>query len=396
MSKLTIHDLNLTGKRVMIRVDFNVPVDESGQIREDTRIRAALPTIRLALEQGAKVILVSHLGRPKGAPEAKYSLKPVQERLATLLGQPVALAAECVGPVPAAMVNAMRPGEVLMLENVRFHADEEKNGAAFAQQLAALADVVVNDAFGTAHRAHASNVGIGQFVQPVVAGLLLAEEIRSFDRSVRNPERPFAAILGGSKVSSKIGVIEALTAKVDTLLIGGGMAFTFLAAMGKPVGGSLVEHGMLEIARQAMAAAEHRGVQLLLPLDVVAALSLEPNAPTKTMFLDETIPDHWKGFDIGPVTVQRFTQALRGMKTILWNGPMGVFEMAPFAQGTLQMAHAVAESNALTVVGGGDTDAAVRQAGVAERISFISTGGGAFLELLEQGSLPGIDALTEA
>ncbi|MBF0190837.1 MAG: phosphoglycerate kinase [Magnetococcales bacterium] len=394
MSKMTIRDVDLTGKRVMIRVDFNVPQDENGQIREDTRIRAALPTIRLALAQGAKVILVSHLGRPKGTPDAKYSLKPVQERLAMLLGQPVRLAPDCVGEATAAMVRAMRPGDVLMLENVRFHAAEEKNLPEFARQLAELADVAVNDAFGTAHRAHASNAGIGQFVQPMVAGLLLADEIAYFDKSVRNPERPFAAILGGSKVSSKIGVIEALTAKVDALLIGGGMAFTFLAAMGKPVGSSLVEKGMLDTARQAIAAAQQRGVQLLLPLDVVAALQMDPASPIKTLFLDESIPEHWMGFDIGPVTVQRYIQALKGMKTILWNGPMGVFEMEPFAQGTLQLAQAVADSHALSVVGGGDTDAAVRQAGVAERISFISTGGGAFLELLEKGSLPGIEALT--
>ncbi|MBF0214478.1 MAG: phosphoglycerate kinase [Magnetococcales bacterium] len=395
MPKLTIRDVNLSEKRVMIRVDFNVPQDENGQIREDTRIRAALPTICLALERGAKVILVSHLGRPKGAPDAKYSLKPVQERLAMLLKKPVALAPDCVGAATASMVRAMRPGEVLMLENVRFHADEEKNGPRFAIQLAGMADVVVNDAFGTAHRAHASNVGIGKFVQPMVAGLLLADEIAYFDKSVRNPEHPFAAILGGSKVSSKIGVIEALTAKVDTLLIGGGMAFTFLAAMGKPVGSSMVESGMLDIARQAIAAARQRGIELLLPLDVVAAPRLDPAAPIKTLFLDE-LPSNWMGLDIGPVTVQRYIQGLKGMKTILWNGPMGVFEMEPFAQGTLKLAQAVADSDALTVIGGGDTDAAVRQAGVEERVSFISTGGGAFLELLEKGSLPGIDALTEA
>lgn len=395
MSKLTINDINLAGKRVLIRVDFNVPQEENGQVREDARIQAALPTIRLAMTQGAKVILVSHLGRPKGKPEAKYSLKPVATRLATLLGQPVPLAPDCVGEATEAMVQAMLPGEVMMLENVRFHPGEEQNDPDFARQLAKLADVVVNDAFGTAHRGHASNFGITKLVQPAVAGLLLAKEIAYFDKYVRHPERPFAAILGGSKVSSKIGVIAALTTKVDKLLIGGGMAFTFLAAIGKPVGASLVEWEMLATARQAMDAARLRGVRFLLPQDVVAAQSLDPAAETREFLMDD-IPENWKGFDIGPVTVQHFISALSGMKTILWNGPMGVFEMAPFAQGTLKMAMAVAESSALSVIGGGDTDAAIRQAGVAEQVSYISTGGGAFLELLEKGDLPGIQALTEA
>ncbi|MBF0161948.1 MAG: phosphoglycerate kinase [Magnetococcales bacterium] len=395
MSKLTIRDVNLTGKRVFIRVDFNVPQHENGQVREDTRIRAALPTIRLAMEQGAKVILASHLGRPKGKPEARYSLKPVQERLALLLGQPVTLAPDCVGEQTESLVRAMQPGEVLLLENVRFHAGEEKNDADFSRQLAALADVVVNDAFGTAHRAHASNAGITHHVQPAVAGLLLADEIAYFEKSVRHPERPFAAILGGSKISTKIDVIKTLTSKVDRLLIGGGMAFTFLAAMDKPVGASLVEREMLETARQAMEAARQRGVELLLPVDVVAAQRMEATAASRAFFIDE-LPAEWMGLDIGPTTVRLFAEALVGMKTILWNGPMGVFEMEPFAQGTIQMARAVAASNALSVIGGGDTDAAVRQAGVAERITYISTGGGAFLELLERGTLPGIDALTDA
>ncbi|MBF0179528.1 MAG: phosphoglycerate kinase [Magnetococcales bacterium] len=395
MSKLTIRQLHLSGKRVMIRVDFNVPLDEHGQIREDTRIRAALPTIRLALEQEARVILVSHLGRPKGQPDARYTLKPIQERLAQLLGQPVALAPECVGETAKAMVRAMRPGAVLLLENVRFHPGEEQNDPKFALQLAALADVVVIDAFGTAHRAHASNVGIGRFIQPMVAGLLLADELACFERSVRHPERPFAAILGGSKVSTKIGVIESLTAKVDKLLIGGGMAFTFLAAMGKRVGASRVEPEMFATARRTMETASQRGVELLLPMDVVAAPHPESTLTSQKLFMDE-IPDNWMGLDIGPVTVEHFIHALNGMKTILWNGPMGVFEKEPFAAGTMQIALAVAKSGALSVVGGGDTDAAVRQAGVVERISHISTGGGAFLELLEKGDLPGIQVLTEA
>ncbi|MBF0270663.1 MAG: phosphoglycerate kinase [Magnetococcales bacterium] len=394
MRKLSIHDVDLSNKRLLIRVDFNVPQDETGHIREDTRIRAALPTIRHAMEQGARVILASHLGRPKGKPEAKYSLKPVAERLAQLLGQPVVLAPDCVGAETEALVSALAPGEVLMLENVRFHPGEEKNDPDFARQLARLADVVVNDAFGAAHRAHASNAGIGQFVRPMVAGTLLAAEIAWFDKSVRQPERPFAAILGGSKISTKIGVIEALTTKVDKLLIGGGMAFTFLAAQGKPVGGSMVEPDMLDTARKAMDAAQKRGVEVLLPLDVVTAQRIDPAAETREVFIDE-IPANWLGLDIGPCTVSHFTTALKDMQTILWNGPMGVFEMAPFARGTLQLARAVAASRGLTVIGGGDTDAAVRQAGVADRISFISTGGGAFLELLEKGTLPAIDALTD-
>jgi phosphoglycerate kinase len=395
MSKLTIRDVNLAGKRVLIRVDFNVPQDESGAVREDTRIRAALPTIRLAMEQGARVVLASHLGRPKGKPDARYSLQPVVERLSALLGQTVPLAPDCVGAGTEAMVAALRPGEVLMLENVRFHAGEEKNDPELARQFAALADVVVNDAFGTAHRAHASNAGVGAFVQPMVAGLLLADEIAYFDKSVRQPERPFAAILGGSKISTKIGVIEALTTKVDRLLIGGGMAFTFFAAMGQSVGSSLVETEMLETARRAMEIARERGVQLLLPLDVVAAQQMDATAVCRE-FPATAIPDGWMGLDIGPRTVEHFKAALQGIRTILWNGPMGVFEMAPFAAGTLALAHAVADSDALSVLGGGDTDAAVRQAGVADRVSYISTGGGAFLELLEKGSLPAIDALTDA
>lgn len=395
MSKLTIRDVALQGKRVFIRVDFNVPQNEDGSVREDTRIRGALPTIQLAMEQGAKVILASHLGRPKGAPTPKYSLKPVAERLSQLLGIPVPLAPDCVGPEVEAMVNAMLPGQVLLLENLRFHAGEEKNDPLFSQQLAALADVVVNDAFGTAHRGHASNFGITQHVQPTVAGLLLADEISYFFKSVRYPQRPFVAILGGSKISTKIGVIEALTGKVDTLIIGGGMAFTFLKAMGQEVGSSLVEEEMLETARKAMETAKARNVALLLPVDVVAAQAMSAEAETRVVAAD-AIPAGWMGLDIGPESLKRFAKALEGVRTILWNGPMGVFEMAPFARGTVELAKVVGRSDALSVIGGGDTDAAVRMAGVEEQVSYISTGGGAFLELLEKGDLPGIQALTDA
>lgn len=394
MKKLTIEQVDLAGKRVFIRVDFNVPMTADGQIREETRIVAALPTIRLAMEKGGRVILASHFGRPDGQVVPKYSLKPVAERLSQRLGQTVPLAPDCVGEAVEQMVNRLNPGEILLLENVRFHAGETKNSAQLADQFARLADVVVNDAFGAAHRAHASNVGIAQRVSPSVAGLLMAAEMDYFDKAVRHPQRPVAAILGGSKVSTKIAVIETLLEKVETILIGGAMAFTFFKARGYTVGSSLVEDDMLDVAHRIEAKAKERGVALLLPVDAVIAQSLEEEE-TQVVPVGE-IPEGWMGLDIGPATVQSFERALQSAQTIVWNGPMGVFEKPAFAHGTVALAHAVANSTALSVAGGGDTDAALRQAGVAERISFISTGGGAFMELLEGKELPGMAILTEA
>ncbi|MBF0459807.1 MAG: phosphoglycerate kinase [Magnetococcales bacterium] len=393
MKKMTIEQIDLAGKRVFIRVDFNVPMTGEGHIREETRIVAALPTIRLALAKGGRVILASHFGRPEGKVMPEYSLRPVAERLAQLLGQAVPLAPDCVGAEVEQLVEALQPGEILMLENVRFHAGETKNNPQLADAFARLADVVVNDAFGAAHRAHASNVGIAQRVSPAVAGLLMAAEIDYFNKAVRHPQRPVAAILGGSKVSTKIAVIESLLDKVDHILIGGAMAFTFFKARGYTVGASLVEEEMLEVARRTERVARERGVVLWLPVDAVIAESLH-SEKTQTVSVEQ-IPAGWMGLDIGPETVRLFERALRSVQTILWNGPMGVFEKPAFAHGTVALARCVANSSALSVAGGGDTDAALRQAGVAEHISFISTGGGAFMELLEGKELPGIAVLTD-
>ncbi|MBF0612718.1 MAG: phosphoglycerate kinase [Magnetococcales bacterium] len=394
MAKRTIRDVELTGKRVFMRVDFNVPLDGQGGIREESRIKAALPTIRYAMERGGKVILASHLGRPKGGPSPEFSLKPVAGALERLLGIPVAMAPDCVGSQVEEMVAGMSNGQVILLENVRFHGGETKDDPQLAAAFARLADVVVNDAFGTAHRAHSSNVGVARLVKPAVAGLLMAEEISYLDRVMANPERPMVAILGGSKVSTKIQVIRSLLERVDAILIGGGMAFTLLQAQGGQVGNSLVEPEMLEEARQALAKAKERGVSLLLPEDAVVARSLEEGGETRVMGAG-AIEEGWMGLDIGPATIGRFIQALQGVKTIVWNGPMGVFEKPAFAQGTLAMAQAVAQSPALSVLGGGDTDAAAHQCGVADKVSYISTGGGAFLELLEGRSLPGVDILDD-
>lgn len=393
LAKLTIEDLDLKDKRVFIRVDFNVPLDENLNITDDRRIRSSLPTINYAIDEGARVILASHLGRPKGKPDPRYSLAPVAKRLKRLLNKDVVFASDCVGPRVESIVRKMQSGDVVLLENLRFHEGEEKNDDAFAKALASLADCYVNDAFGTAHRAHASIVGIPKYL-PAAAGFLLKKEIEYLKGVVNNPVRPFVAILGGAKVSGKIGVLENLEGNVDKVLIGGGMAFTFIKAMGYEVGESLVEEDMLETAQRIRKKLKERGVKFYLPVDCVIAQSLEPGAETKIVPTLE-IPKGWKALDIGPATARLFSEALHNAKTILWNGPMGVFEIDAFSRGTFAVARAVADAYALTIVGGGDTDLAVHRAGVSDSISFISTGGGATLQLLEGRELPGIAALTD-
>jgi len=394
LPKLTVDQLDLAGKRVFLRVDLNVPL-EAGRVAEDTRIRAVLPTIEHCLKGGASVILASHLGRPKGTVDPRYSLKPVAVRLEELLGRPVPLLPDCVGPEVEAAAAALKPGETVLLENLRFHAGEEGNDPEFARRLAALADVYVNDAFAAAHRAHASTEGITRFLQPAAAGLLMARELEALGRIFERPERPVAAVLGGAKVSDKLALVEHLLARVDTLLIGGGMAFTFLAALGYGVGRSLLEAERLEAARAILGRARSLGVRMRLPVDVVAASAPDSPEGIRTVGVRE-IPDDLMGLDVGPLTVAQFGAALQGAKTVVWNGPMGVFEKPAFAAGTLGLARAVAGCGAFSVIGGGDTIAAVRQAGVTDRIGYISTGGGAFLEFLEGRTLPGVAALSEA
>ncbi len=394
MPKLTVDQLDLAGKRVFLRVDLNVPI-EAGRVAEDTRIRAVLPTIEHCLKAGASVILASHLGRPKGTVDPRYSLKPVAVRLEELLGRPVPLLPDCVGPEVEAAAAALKPGETVLLENLRFHAGEEGNDPEFARRLAALADVYVNDAFAAAHRAHASTEGITRFLQPAAAGLLMARELEALGRIFERPERPVAAVLGGAKVSDKLALVEHLLARVDTLLIGGGMAFTFLAALGYGVGRSLLEAERLEAARAILGRARNLGVRMRLPVDVAAASAPDSAEGIRTVGVRE-IPDDLMGLDVGPLTVAQFGVALQGAKTVVWNGPMGVFEKPAFAAGTLGLARAVAGCGAFSVIGGGDTIAAVRQAGVTDRIGYISTGGGAFLEFLEGRTLPGVAALSEA
>lgn len=394
LHKQTIEDLGLYNKRVIIRADFNVPLDDSHQITDDTRIRSTLPTINRAVDEGAKVILCSHLGRPKGKPDPRYSLAPVVKRLQRLLGKDVLFAPDCIGSEVEKMVAKMKPGDVLLLENLRFHPGEEANDETFSQALASLGDVFINDAFGAAHRAHASTVGITKFVKESGAGYLLKKEIEYLEGAVANPMRPFVAILGGAKVSGKIGVIENLGKRVDKVIIGGGMAFTFIKAMGYEIGNSLVENDMLDFARGVQEHAFSRGVKFYLPVDCVVAASREPGAETKLVPVQE-IPKGWYGLDIGPASVKLFSEAVQNAKTILWNGPMGMFEIDAFARGTLSMAHAVANAYALTIVGGGDTALAVHRAGESESMSFISTGGGAALQLLEGKELPGLTALPD-
>ena len=396
MSKLTINDLDLKGKRVFIRVDFNVPLKDA-VVTDDTRIRETLPTLRLAIEKGARLVLASHLGRPKGGPDAKYSLKPAAKKLEELLGKPVAFALDCVGPGAEGQSKALRDGEVLVLENVRFHPEEEKNDEAFSKQLAALGDsVFVCDAFGSAHRAHASVVGITRFVQQAAAGLLMEKELAYLGKAVTNPARPFVAILGGAKVSDKIEVVENLMKIADAMLIGGGMAYTFCKADGQPIGKSLVEEDKVELARRLREEAQQKKFALLLPVDHVVGAEFKADTATKTVSVSAT-PDGWMGLDIGPKTIDTYKQKIAGAKTIVWNGPMGVFEMPAFAKGTLEIAKAVAEATtggATSIIGGGDSVAAVHQSGVADKISHISTGGGASLEFLGGRKLPGVEALT--
>jgi len=391
--KRSIEQIDLAGRHVFLRADLNAPL-EGGAVTDDTRLTAVLPTIRYALERGAALVLASHLGRPKGGPDPKYSLQPVAERLASLLDRPVPLAPDCVGERVEAMAGALKPGEVLLLENLRFHPEEEANDDDFARRLAALADVYVNDAFAAAHRAHASIAAITRHLQPAVAGLLMRRELEALGRILESPARPLAAVLGGAKVSDKIALVEHLLARVDVLVIGGGMAFTFLRALGHGVGTSLVEPDRVETARTALETARRRGVQVALPVDAVVAAGLD--SPSGRAVAIRDIPSGQMGLDIGPLTVERFAAVLRTAKTIVWNGPMGVFEKPAFATGTVALARAVAESPAFSVIGGGDTVAAVNQAGVADRIGYISTAGGAFLEFLEGRPLPGLEALAEA
>ena len=404
MSKLTIRDVDLANKHVFIRVDFNVPLSEDGStITDDTRIVATLPTIMYALEHKAKVILASHLGRPKGKPNQKYSLRPIVDRLRELLdkkednyGINVAFAPDCVGELAQELARQLESGQVLLLENLRFHAEEEANDPAFAKQLASLAEIYVNDAFGAAHRAHASTEGITHHIKTSVAGLLMEKEITYLGKALEAPERPFVAIIGGSKISGKIEVIENLLDKVDTLVIVGGMAYTFQRALGVTTGKSLVEEDKIEMAREALAKAKAKGVNLLLPVDNILADGFSPDAKTQPWDTSKDFPADWQGLDIGPKSVAAIEKVVSGAKTIVWNGPAGVFEFPRFAVGTNAIAKAVAANkNAISIIGGGDSVSAINQAGVADRITHISTGGGASLEFLEGKKLPGVEALTE-
>ncbi|PYV42719.1 MAG: phosphoglycerate kinase [Acidobacteria bacterium] len=392
MNKLSIRDLDLKGKRTFIRVDFNVPLDEEGRITDETRIQASLPTLNYAIQNQSRVILASHLGRPKGKVNAKLSLKPVAEALARALNRKVILAPDCVGQIVRSQTRSLKDGDVLLLENLRFHSQEEANEPEFSRQLAALADLYVNDAFGTAHRAHASTVGMVSYMDRAAAGLLMEKELTYLEKAISNPDRPYVAILGGAKVSDKIEIIENLLKLVDVLLIGGGMAYTFLQAEEFEVGKSLVEVEKIPLAESLLRRARELEVKLLLPVDHVVANKVDATAETKTTSIQET-PIEWMGVDIGPETIARFKNHIASAKTILWNGPLGVFEIDQFAAGTMAIARAIAESPATSIIGGGDSIAAVIKAGVADKIDHISTGGGASLEFLSGLKLPGVEAL---
>jgi len=397
MNKLTIDDLDLRGKRVFIRVDFNVPIKD-GVVTDGTRIWESTPTIRLVIQKGGRIVLASHLGRPKGGPDPKYSLLPVSKMLEQLIGRPVRFSSDCIGAVPESKSKSLADGDILLLENVRFHPEEEKNDEAFSKQLAALCDgIFICDAFGSAHRAHASVVGITRFVKQSAAGLLMEKELMYLGKAVTNPVRPFVAILGGAKVSDKIEVVENLMKISDAMLIGGGMAYTFLKSEGHPIGKSLVEDDKLDLARRLRTEAQEKKFPLLLPVDHIIGAEFKADTPTKTVSIHDT-PDGWMGLDIGPKTIETYRQKIASAKTIVWNGPMGVFEMPAFAKGTLEIAKAVAAATtagATSIVGGGDSVAAVHQSGVSNQISHISTGGGASLEFLGGRKLPGVEALTD-
>lgn len=393
MPKQTVRDFAVDNKRVLVRVDYNVPIDKTtGEVADDTRIRATVPTIQYLIERGAKVILLSHLGRPDGKVVESLRLDPVARRLSAILGRPVRKLDDCVGPDVEETVRAMQPGEVVLLENVRFHPEEEANDPAFCRDLATLANVFVNDAFGTAHRAHASTVGVADYL-PAVAGFLMEKELKFLGEALDHPARPFVAVLGGAKVGSKIGVLRALIAKADRILVGGGMANTFFLADGMAIGASLAEPEKRDVARQLVQEAQAAGVELLLPSDVVIADRLDESATTRVVLVREGVPDGWRIVDIGPATIARYRAALHDAKTVLWNGPMGIFEIPAFAEGTRAIAAALAELDAVTIVGGGESVAAVEQLGFADRITHLSTGGGATLEFLEGRELPGVACL---
>jgi len=395
LKKLSIRDIDFQDKRVLCRVDFNVPLDDKNQITDDTRVKASMPTIRHIINNGGRLILASHLGRPKNGPEAKFSLNSVAPCLSQLLGKSVKMATDCIGPDVTRMVNQMKSGDVLLLENVRFHAGETKNDPEFAKALAENADIYVNNAFGTAHRAHASTEGVTHYLQPAVAGFLLEKEIKYLGQALAYPDHPFAAIIGGAKVSDKIAVIESLIDKVDTLIIGGGMAYTFLRAMGRPTGKSLVEEDRIELAKELLQKAADKGLTLLLPQDHVVASEFSPDAEHRVCS-DADFPADWMALDIGPATIATYTEALRNARMVIWNGPMGVFEFDAFARGTMAVAETLAASKARSIVGGGDSVAAVKKAGVESKMTHISTGGGASLDFLEGKTLPGLASLTDA